>query len=111
MVMTFSIILITLLNLLAIYGTVETGIEVMSRHFVLGLILMLVVISIIILIYIISLRTALKKNMKRFLLCTLVFSLVILSVVIFRHQIVMLWNELFITIDGPGDIPNRIELD
>ena len=109
--MTVSMILITLLNLLSVCGTVETGIEVMSRHFVLGLILILVVVSMIILIYIISLRTALKTNMKRFLLSTLVFSLVVLSVVIFRHQIVMLWNELFITISGPGGIPNRIELN
>ena len=109
--MTVSIILTTLLNLLAIYGTVETGIEVMSRHFAFGLILMLVVIGLIIVIYLTSLRTALDRNKKRFLLGALVFSLVILSVVIFRHQIVMLWNELFITIDGPGSIPNRIDLD
>ena len=106
-----AIIITTLLNLLAVYGAIELGIDIMSIDITVGLISMIVPILLIIVTYCISLRLALRKKLKRFLIFAVVMSLLILSTVIFRNQIVAFWNEVFCNICGPGSIPNRIDLD
>ena len=109
--MTGAIIITTLLNLLAVYGAIELGIDVMSIDTTVGLISMIVPILLIIMTYYFSLRTTLKKKRKRFLIFAVVMSLLILNAVVFRNQIVAFWNEVFCNICGPGSIPNRIDLN
>ena len=108
--MTSAIIITTILNLLAIYGAIELGIDVMSIDTTVGLISMLVPILLIIVTYYISLRLTLRKKLKRFLIFAVVMSLLILNTVIFRNQIVEFWNEVFSPI-GPGSIPSPLELN
>jgi len=106
-----AIIITTLLNLLAVYGAIELGIDIMSIDTTVGLISMIVPILLIIVMYYFSLRMTLKKKHKRFLIFALVMSLLILNAVIFRNQIVAFYHQLFSNICGPGSIPNRIELN
>lgn len=108
--MTGAIIITTLLNLVAVYGTIELGIDIMSIDTKVGLIGILIPILLIVAIYYFSLRMALKKKQKRFLIFAFVMSLLILNAVIFRNQIVAFWNEVFCPI-GPGSIPSPIELN
>lgn len=105
-----AIIITTLLNLLAVYGAIELGIDVMSINTTVGLISMLAPILLIIATYYISLRQTLRKKQKRFLIFAVVISLLILNTVIFRNQIVAFWNEVFCPI-GPGSIPSPLELN
>ena len=108
--MIATIIITTLLNLLAIYGAIELGIDIMSIDTTVGLISMIVPILLIIVMYYFSLRMTLKKKHKRFLIFAVVMSLLILNAVIFRNQIVAFWNEVFCPI-GPGSIPSPLELN
>jgi len=108
--MIATIIITTLLNLLAIYGAIELGIDIMSIDTTVGLISMIVPMLLIIVTYYFSLRMTLKKKHKRFLIFAVVMSLLILNAVIFRNQIVAFWNEVFCPI-GPGSIPSPLELN
>lgn len=108
--MTVTIIITSILTLLAIYGTLELGIDIMEKHLLLGLIVMVLLIILLITIYSLSIRFALKRKQRRFLIVILVVSIFVLGFVIFRNQIIEIWNNLFRTICGPGDIPNAIEL-
>lgn len=108
--MTGAIVITTLLNLLAIYGAIELGIDIMSIDTTVGLISMTVPILLIIVTYYFSLRMTLKKKHKRFLIFAFAMSLLILNAVIFRNQIVAFWDEVFCPI-GPGSIPSPIELN
>ncbi len=105
-----AIIITTLLNLLAVYGAIELGIDIMSTDITVGLISMIVPILLMIVTYYFSLRMTLKKKRKRFLIFAVVMSLLILNAVIFRNQIVAFWDEVFCPI-GPGSIPSPLELN
>lgn len=106
--MTGAIIITTLLNLLAVYGAIELGIDIMSIDTTVGLISMIVPILLIIVTYYFSLAMALKRKQKRFLIFAVALSLFTLNAVIFRNQIVAFWNEVFCPI-GPGSIPSPLE--
>jgi len=108
--MTVTIIITSILTLLAIYGTLELGIDIMEEHLLLGLIVMVLLIILLITIYSLSIRFAIKRKKKRFLVAILVVSIFVLGFVIFRNQIIEIWNSLFRTLYGPGGIPNAIEL-
>lgn len=103
-----AIIITTLLNLLAVYGAIELGIDIMLIDTTVGLISMIAPVLLIIVTFFFSLRMTLKKKHKRFLIFAVVMSLLILNAVIFRNQIVAFWNEVFCPI-GPGSIPSPLE--
>lgn len=111
MIMTVTIIITSILTLLAIYGTLELGIDIMGEHLLLGFSVMVLLIILLITIYYLSIRFALRRKQKKFLIAILVVSIFVLGLVIFRVQITVIWNNLFRTICGPGGIPNAIELN